>query len=236
MSNFIFNGMNSDSLSLSVLGERTYNLPDRRVTAQGVYGRSGALLIDEKAYNNIQQVYSCTLDASEYSGGIDEALALLAAQLHVSGYKKLTDSWHPGTFRLASFSSALDVSPLKPVENAPHRMANFDISFNCKPQRYLDSGDVLVQNAATLTNPTAFDAYPLIEVSGAGTYTIGDFSFTVLNGAGSVTIDCETMDAYSGTENKNNFIELPLENIVIPGGATVSITGSMDVKPRWWRL
>lgn len=236
MGSFTFNGVNSASLNIEALGERTYNLAQRRVTAQNVFGRSGALLADEKAYNNIQQVYRCTLDNSEDADGINKGLDELAALLNTSGYKKLVDSWHPGTFRLGYVASELEIESLRPGStNGAHRVANFDLSFTCKPQRFLDEGDSFITAPSTLTNPTGFDAYPIIEVSGAGEYSIGEYTFSVL-ASGAVTIDCETMDAYDGTTNMNSQVTLPLNNIIIPAGATVSISGTMNIKPRWWRL
>lgn len=46
----------------------------------------------------------------------------------------------------------------------------FDVTFDCKPQRWLTSGEtaVAVTSGGTITNPTLFDAEPLLAVEGYG--------------------------------------------------------------------
>ena len=66
------------------------------------------------------------------------------------------------------YSSGLDVKP------AILRAGEFDLKFNCKPQRFLTSGDVpvSVESGDTLTNPTLFESKPLIECKGYGSIGI----------------------------------------------------------------
>lgn len=93
----------------------------------------------------------------------------------------------------------------------------------------------------TLVNPTRFASKPLIRLYGNGTATINGQTITVSNSVSYVDIDCDMMDCYEGSTNRNadvvfstyDFPELvPGDNTFIAG---TGITGFV-VTPRWWRV
>jgi len=93
----------------------------------------------------------------------------------------------------------------------------------------------------TLVNPTRFASKPLIRLYGNGTATINGQTITVANSTAYVDIDCDMMDCYEGSTNRNadvtfstyDFPELvPGDNTFIAG---TGITGFV-VTPRWWRV
>lgn len=241
MSKFVFNNIDSETnLGLDIIGTKIYTIPRRNIAAAHVYGRSGDVLTDEAAFSNVNIVYKATIDAETDANGIQTALDAISAMMNVNGYKILRDSYHPNEFRLAYPADDIDIEQLRTLTaNGQHKAANFTIAFNAKPQRFLDSGASYIASPASLTNPTAWDAYPLIKTTGNGTVTIGTQTITIANALGLVEIDCETMDAYNGQNNENEHVSLPLKNITIPAGETVAIsytTQSLQIMPRWYKI
>jgi phage-related protein len=64
--------------------------------------------------------------------------ALRSFLLSQIGYKRLTDSYHPDEFRLALYQNELQVEA-----TSKNNAGTFDITFFCKPQRYLLSGETV---------------------------------------------------------------------------------------------
>lgn len=97
-----------------------------------------------------------------------------------------------------------------------------------------------------LTNPTEFPSKPLLEVTGVGTFWLGDTLFTIMGTAGqTIYIDCETGEAWKNTGgvitpanglvtlNRLDFPELdPGDTPVMYGTGITKVV----VTPRWWRL
>ena len=70
------------------------------------------------------------------------------------------------------------------LENTFNLYGRTTIEFNCKPQRFLNIGDTaqtISTSGGTITNPTAFNAKPLITVygSGAATLQVGEYVCTL---------------------------------------------------------
>ena len=122
-----------------------------------------------------------------------------------------------------------------------NRYGEVDLTFNCQPQRWLTSGEVMseVATGATLTNPTGFNARPLLRVYGTGTLNIGNQVITVTTAGNEyIDIDCEIMEAFEGSISRNSNVTLPDEVYITAGDTTITFTGltKVEIKPRWWRL
>lgn len=231
---FTFNGVSSASLGLLVSNVSNFGAPARVVDKVQVPYRNGDLLLDTGAYNNYIVTYKVALINDVKADARAIAEWLLAPQ----GYCTLTDSYNATETRYAAYYNQLDVT----MEHL-NRYGSATISFDCKPQRYLQSGQTpktINLAATTLTNPTAFTAKPLIVIGGNGTAHIGSYYVTVSNNTGdTITIDCESMQCYRGTTNMNGSVELPNGFPVLTAGSNVCTRGtvtSCTVTPRWWRL
>jgi phage-related protein len=55
------------------------------------------------------------------------------------GYQRLTDTFHPDEYRMAIYTDGLEIDPIK-----YNTASEFELKFNCKPQRWLTSGEVPV--------------------------------------------------------------------------------------------
>lgn len=236
-SHFLFAGRSSAELGLSITEYPSYTTAQRVVDTYDVPGRSGALVFDTGAYGNVTQTYSVYLKAkplTTYQAARSVAAWLLGAR----GYQRLEDSYDPDVYRLAAFTGPLDVSSWFA------KYGRATLEFNCMPQRWLKSGQLPVTPGSGdyLYNPGE-TALPLIQItgSGAGTLSVGAYRVTISDiPAAGLTLDAETQDAYSGTQNANSLVTLasgfpvlqPGQNVVAWGGG---VTG-VQITPRWWQL
>lgn len=173
-----FGGVNSADYGIYIGGEGVFNAPDRDVEMISIPGRNGSFALDKGRFENIQVTYSAfnyEADLATFSANLDAFRNALCAQ---SGYQRLTDTFHPDEYRMAAFIGGLDI---KPIEY--NTASKFDIVFDCKPQRWLTSGETKQTKASgsTITNPTLFPASPLLECKGHGDIYIGGVPITVMS-------------------------------------------------------
>lgn len=240
LQNITFGGRSLSEFGCVILEPPKRPFPKRRCEKKSVYGRSGDLIIDSEAYENISIVYKvATIPYMHNNRYIDEILALLRAWLCSSvDYEKLYDTELPDGFYYAFCSGVSD------AVCTFDDMYEFEITFSCKPFFYFDSG----QNKITVSGNNVFlfnfgtvAAKPLIEIYGRGTLScyINGQHFTVNNVINSVTVDCEKLVVYSsGTNMADDFDGIYL-NLAV-GNNSVSFTGenysSAKITPRWCRL
>ena len=134
--NVIFGGVDFAENGVWVTGSGTFSAPQRDVTVVSVPGRNGDLVIDNGKWNNIQVIYPCFI-RDNFDQNMAAFRSLLCSQL---GYQKLEDSYHPDEYRLGAFAEGLF-----PSMRQRNKGGEFDVTFNCKPQRFLKSGDEPIQ-------------------------------------------------------------------------------------------
>lgn len=170
-----FGGINSKDYGVYIEGESAFNAPQRDVELIEIPGRNGAYVHDMGRYSNIEVSYPSGLFGHSESEFAEKISNFRNAICSKKGYQKLTDDYNPDEYRMGVYSSGLDVKP------AILRAGEFDLKFNCKPQRFLTSGDVPVSldSGDTLTNPTLFESKPLIECKGYGDINLGDKTISI---------------------------------------------------------
>ena len=233
MNYFTFNGTKSSVFGLLVNNVSNFGAPERVVEKIQIPYRSGDLLIDTHSYSNTIVTY----DVSLIYNTIANTRAIAEWLLATDGYCVLSDTYNTGETRMAAYYNELEYT----MEHL-NRYGRATISFDCKPQRFLSSGTsaTTLGSSTTLTNPTAMDAQPYIEVTGNGTFTINGYSITITDKSGqTTTIDCESMQCYRGTTNMNGSVTMPDGFPVLGTGANTCGKGTattVKVTPRWWRL
>lgn len=177
MQSLTFGGINSLDYGVYITGEGVYDAPTRDVEMIAVPGRNGDIVIDHGRYENIQVKYTAGCfgdDQSEFASKMAEFRMALVSQI---GYQRLEDTYHPGDYREGIFVDGFEVAPTN-----HSRAGEFELIFNCKPQRFVADGQTEVTIAAggtVINNPTPFDAYPLLKVEGYGTINVGSQSITL---------------------------------------------------------
>lgn len=178
---FTFDGVNSLDYNIGITGSAVYNAPTRDVEMISIPGRDGAYALDHGRFNNIEITYPSGMgdnDQTNFAQRVSDLRNQLASRV---GYKRLEDEYNPDEYRMAIYKSGLEVSPVQ-----YSRAGQFDIIFDCKPQRFLKSGESAVSKAnnSTITNPTLFDAHPLLQFrsnGSDGTINLGEQEINVLN-------------------------------------------------------
>lgn len=252
---FTFNDNQSKSYGVYISGSGVFNAPERAYEMITIAGRNGDLIISQNRFQNIEVTYPAFV-ATSFKTNLENFRSML---MSTNTYARLSDTYNPDEFRAAFIGDGLEVSPTQMLD-----AGEFDITFSCKPQRFLTSGEIALEitSGDSVTNPTLFDARPVLYVVGYGQIQVGSQTITISNTYPSIVIDSEIMDCYASTGN-------PLVNSAIVGSAvlgynnytanansavtfsngefpllkegTTTITysntiASLTLTPRWWRL
>lgn len=175
---FIFDGENSRDYGIYVQSVKVFGAPTRDVEMVSIPGRDGEFVLDKGRFNNIQVVYTCafgTYTKYDFNTGVSDFRNWLASR---KGYKRLEDEINIGEYRMAVFKDGLDVSTLN------KETGTFEVTFDCKPQRWLDDASALPVEMASgddIYNPTLFESHPTLEVNGYGSISIGGGEITLHN-------------------------------------------------------
>lgn len=233
---FTFDNKSSADFGLFINGRGVFDSPEPDLEYVSIPGRSGDLIYDNKRFNNIGLTYPACFMLTNFTSNFKSLQAFL---LKHKGYYKLTDDYEPNYFRMASVAEAIKLKDIDWVYDA----GSFDLTFNCKPQRFLVSGETETDYTAasqTITNPTDFASKPLLKVYGTGTVTIGGVTLTIVShGFAYIEIDCELMDCYYQGNNANQYVTIGNYFPELPAGnSTLAINGpsKVIVKPRWWTV
>lgn len=172
---FTFNGVSAADYGVYVTDVNVFNSAERAVEYITIPGRNGSFALDHGRFENIIVEYECALGQDtdvDFATAISDFRNALAA---AKGYQRLEDDMNPEEYRMAVFSKGLDAPTLN------QQTATFKVEFNCKPQRYLKSGEtaISVTSGQTIANPTLFDAHPLLQVWGYGDIGINDDTITI---------------------------------------------------------
>lgn len=159
-----FDNVSSRTYGVYITGEAVYNAPERDIEMITIPGRNGTFALDNGRFENIEVSYPAGIYAdteADFRQAISDFRNFLCSR---KGYVRLQDEYNPNEYRMAVYKSGLDVDP------AQLRAGEFNIVFDCKPQRWLTSGEtaVTVTSGDTLTNPTLFESGPLLEATGNG--------------------------------------------------------------------
>ena len=230
-----FDGESSKQYGVYITGEAVYNAPERQVEMIAIPGRNGAYALDKGRFENIEVSYPAGIFADneqEFAQAISDFRNFLCSR---KGYVRLTDDYNPTEYRMAIYKSGLEVSP------AQLKAGEFEITFECKPQRWLLSGetDIPMTSGDEINNPTLFDASPLLEVEGAGNIELGGSSIGI---QGSLVGDIKIADrSETETYNSTTFVrtlthtvtlDTGLYNVgdtIIPSGWNPSMWGLLNV-------
>lgn len=232
---FLLDGERSDNYGLRLQGPITFGAAKPKYNTTTVPGRNGTLYQFDGSFENVTGKARCF--ALEKDTVQNALYAVAKWCLLGPGYHRLETEEEPDVYRMAVVTSGPE------TEIRMKALAPFALDFDCKPQRYLKSGElpvILTQSGAPLYNP-GMEALPLITVYGSGpaTLTAGGRTVQIKSLDDSLTLDSELQDAYKGALDKNSTISAPEFPVLPPGESAVSWTGDIqrvEIVPRWWTL
>ena len=257
----IFNGKASSDYEIVVEHPPVYTIPKRRVESISVPGRNGNILIDEGVYDNVKREYDIAA-GDIWDERFTEIAQSISQWLHSAngGYAVLEDTYEPEYFRMAMYSEEID------IENILMQAGRATISFDCKPQRFLKSGNKISKFPAEynslgwktydLINTTPYISDPIITIKSTSVVNnqlapIGSAKIVINNQvylltdvpSGTLIIDSSVQDIYDDVgNNMNQYVDLTGATDfprLHPGKNTMwseTLLTEMEVKPRWWVL
>ena len=230
----IFNGKSFRDFGCHVDELESLSRPEWDTTSVEVPGRNGTVTYSNGRFKNIELSYDCMIDKDfglNYAG-------LLAFLQSDSSYHRMEADAEKETFRMARVKN---ITSLK-VDQWFQR-ATFTVEFDCKPQRFLKSGEdpFRVQNGSSFYNQYLYPALPILRVYGWGTVRINGYELLLNEDTVDpyVDIDCDLRDAFYGKENRNSFLEVKSWPVLDPGENIVSLGENitkMEITPRWWTI
>ena len=227
----------SADFGIWITGDGLFDSASPDVSVTSVPGRNGDLLYSNNRFKNYTVTIPCFM-RRDFKANFQAFRAFLFSDV---GYRRIGNTYTPDKFRLGRITGTVNPSDILWGDDG----GAFEVTFDCKPQHFLKSGEnaLSVSSSAVLSNPTQFEAKPLIKVVGYGTITIGDETIVIAeNTLPYIKIDCEIMDAYYGTvTNANSYITVSGDDFpVIPTGeTTISLDGSFtscEITPRWYTI
>lgn len=176
LNTFTFGGVTSSDFGIYVSGEGLFNAPKRSAEVVSIPGRNGNFIVDKGSFENIEVTYRVFNQEKNLDDFRTKLAKLRSALASKVGYQRLTDTFHPTEYRMGAFIDGVEVKPVM-----YNTASEFELKFNCKPQRFLTSGEtaVSVTSGGTITNPTLFEAKPQIQVWGDGSLSFNGKTITV---------------------------------------------------------
>lgn len=237
---FIYNSVNSATFLARVFPtDSMLKAPAHKYDSVIVPGRSGKLLMDLAAYDNLPREYDVQIVGDSE---LAQFIALRNYLASCTGYLRLTDSFDTTHYYMASYTEAFNLT----ADWHSQKRARGTITFDCKPQRFLLSGEtaVVMTSSDAITNPTRFASKPLLRVtttrSTGSVLGVGSTNITIKRN-GVTYIDCETGRAYNGATPYDSVISLNAIDFptLKPGSNGISLgTGitMVEITPRWWEV
>lgn len=230
---FTYDGQNSADFGLYIAGDSVYDAPTRDMDMITIPGRNGQLSIDQGRFENITVTYPCFIWADTQEEFRTKVRAIRNWLCAKTSYFKLSDEYNPESYRLGIYKSGLEVEPI-----FYNRAGRFELSFDCKPQRFLFSGEEVF----TLGEWGETETYSGSIVSFDGTETTAIKSLKVnitpkQSGSGdpspSNVRPISGWDSVKVTECGKNFAHISqevIDNDRTTGGVTFHATSPSSVK------
>lgn len=226
---FTFDGIDSKTYGVYISGDAAFNAPERDVEMIEIPGRNGAFALDNGRFHNITVTYPAGLfgdTESDFAAGINALRNALASR---KGYCRLEDDYNPDEYRMAVYKSGLE------VDVASLESGQFNIVFECKPQRFLKSGETeqAITSGGTITNPTLFEARPLLQVWGYGNIDINGELISIFNSViGDVTLAQTVRTGYAAmAPGDPAYYDFEINPDVIATGDEITFTDTGAFNP-----
>lgn len=219
-----FDGESSRNYGVYISGEAVYNAPAREVEMISIPGRNGQLALDKGRFENIEVTYHGGIFGAteqDFAAAVSDFRNMLVSK---KGYCRLTDDYNNAEYRLAVYKSGLEVTP------AMLKAGEFDIVFNCMPQRFLADGEnpIEVSSGDVVTNPTLFESKPLLEAEGYGVINIGGTPIEIKDVPLGETIISKAADGYDSLS-----VTLDTTKLIVGDSIYSNVSGSPRVDVRF---
>ena len=255
-----FGGVNSADFGIYISGEGVFNAPKRDVDMVTIPGRNGQLALDKGRFENIEVTYPAfNFEPNDYDTFAQRLSDFRNAICAQRGYQRLEDTFHPDEYRMATYIGGLDIKPIK-----YNTASEFDIIFNCKPQRWLKDGETAVtigewgetetasgdivtvenENGVLAVKSLEVDLEPIQDLNGYDKPWVGGAgknklpSISVPSSVNGVTItkDSKGVININGTTTAATYFDVGNFSLTAPTAGTYIFSGSVGGSGTTWRL
>ena len=231
---FYIDGIDAASAGIHLQKPIVFSEAVPNIESKTIPGRNGALIFDTGSYKNRIGSASCFCLQEDVEAAVSSAGRFLMGG---HGYRRLETSDDPDHYWMARVKN----SPQ--IEMRLRVIAPFEIEFDCKPQRFLKSGENKTSFTASgsISNQYGQTALPLIALYGNGTgkLTIGSCIVEVKNLDRVLYLDSDTQNAYNDNGNQNMNVNAPSFPTLPDGETQIAFSGGInrvEIVPRWWEL
>lgn len=170
-----FNGRSSLQYGIQVEHYPDYDVAEHEYEIIEVPGRNGDVIIDKGSFKNVDRTYELATGSTSKDSFIFLMKQFVNWLHSASGYARLEDDYEPEYYRLAVFKESINIT------NLYNQAGRASVTFSCKPQRFLKSGDIThtfnrpnqtTFINRTIFNPTEFPSKPILCVYGGGIGTL----------------------------------------------------------------
>ena len=225
---FLWKGQRCTEYGIHVLEPPPVTIPSERAVFTNIPGKSGSLttLEGDNVYDDLLLTATCLISTPSH-------ISEIAAWLR--GSSKVTFANRQGGFYFARIVNQIPFEKI--LRGNPH--LSFAVNFRCKPFWYQENVEsvTLTASTSTVTNPGSVYSEPVITVYGTGDITlmVGTDIVELEGVSGSITLDSELREAYSGTTGLNSAMsgEFP---VLKPGQNAISWSGDVtkvEISPNW---
>lgn len=231
----LIDGKPTKDFGVYLSGDGTFKAAEKEIEEFTIPGRNGAFHYKTTRYKNVIVPYDCFI-FKDYRRNVAAFRSFLLSR---KGYVRIEDTHHPDEFRLGIYHE--EFAPDVFVDLSA---AQFTLNFDCKPERWLKSGErpINFTTSGNLYNHTYLTAKPLIRVYGtSGSVTVNNTTVSLTGVSTYADIDCEAQETHKDSDYTLN-ARTTLANgeypSLVPGTNTVSFTGfsRIEITPRWWIL
>ena len=241
----LIDGKPTKDFGVYLSGDGTFKAAEKNLEEFTIPGRNGTFHYKSDTYKNVIVPYDCFI----FKDFKRNVAALRSFLLSREGYVRIEDTHHPDEFRMGIYHEEFAPDVFDDLT-----AAQFTLNFDCKPERWLKTGEKIktFTSNGTIINPTYFKAKPLIRVYGVAGER-GNFNIVgkkrlelsiIVPPTGYIDIDTETQEAYSEGEYYNSNVIFHTTNTTLefpcidPGTNSVNFWGltKIDITPRWWTL
>lgn len=231
-----------------------YYWPEKQYSHAGIKGKNGSIILDPRNYENVSKKYKMlAYDKNGFSSSANGLSTFLHRYNGYEDYMRLQDTYEPDVYMLAIYEEA------NSAENILGQAARSEITFNCKPQKFLTYGNREIEipcSKYALRNQTMYPALPIIKVRGYGwihffgwpsaqyeTTVAGNRKRTemvIYENFNEIVFDSETFSAVNTNGyNMNPYMYVDGQIMLYPGKNTITFEDTIEkitIIPRWWRL
>ena len=227
---FVLDDVSSEEYGICMKKWPSFSAPTPRIEKVSVSGRNGDLIFTDGSFENIEGTLSCFILHEQTFDAITDANRWLLK----AGYRRFSYDGDTEAYRLARIVNGAEIAVRMKLLNS------FEIKLDCKPQRFLLSGETPIMfTASGLLDCPAYEGLPLLHVQGNGTITLNGVTIEVSDTNEDFYIDCDTQDAYKGIINMNaNILAEEFPKICAGENELVLSTGIdyVEITPRWYTV